>query len=55
MKIGPLEINPQRIAIFLGIAILLWWFVWSHVRNVKGTLALNDNKPIANPASWMFG
>lgn len=24
MKIGPLEINPQRIAIFLGIAILLF-------------------------------
>jgi uncharacterized membrane protein len=37
------------------IAILFWWFVWSLVRNVKGTLALNDNKPIANPASWMFG
>ena len=24
MNIGPLEINPQRIAIFLGIAILLF-------------------------------
>jgi hypothetical protein len=24
MKIGPLEINPQRIAIFFGIAILLF-------------------------------
>jgi cell division protein FtsB len=24
MKLGPLEINPQRIAIFLGIAILLF-------------------------------
>ena len=41
--------------VIVGIAILLWWFVWSLVRNVKGTLALNDNKPIANPASWMFG
>jgi uncharacterized membrane protein len=25
------------------------------VRNVKGVLALNENKPIANPQSWMFG
>ena len=41
--------------VIVGIAILFWWFVWSLVRNVKGTLALNDNKPIANPASWMFG
>ena len=29
--------------------------VMSLIRNVKGVLALNDNKPIANPASWMFG
>ena len=41
--------------VLIGFLILLWWFVWSLVRNVKGTLALNDNKPIANPASWMFG
>ena len=39
----------------VGIAVLFWWFVWSLVRNVKGVLALNDNKPIANPSSWMFG
>ena len=39
----------------VGIAVLFWWFVWSLVRNVKGVLALNDNQPIANPSSWMFG
>ena len=39
----------------VGIAVLFWWFVWSLVRNVKGVLALNDHKPIANPGSWMFG
>ena len=39
----------------VGIAVLFWWFVWSLVRNVKGVLALNDHKPIANPSSWMFG
>ena len=43
------------ILVIVGIAILLWWFVWSLVRNIKGVLALNENKPIANPASWLFG
>lgn len=50
-----LVIGAILTVVIVGIAILLWWFVWSLVRNVKGTLALNDNKPIANPASWMFG
>ena len=39
----------------IGFLVLLWWFIWSLVRNVKGVLALNENKPIANPQSWMFG
>jgi uncharacterized membrane protein len=39
----------------VGIAVLFWWFVWSLIRNVKGVLALNEHKPIANPNSWMFG
>jgi uncharacterized membrane protein len=39
----------------VGIAVLFWWFIWSLVRNVKGVLALNENKPIANPSSWLFG
>jgi uncharacterized membrane protein len=41
--------------VFIGILVILWWFIWSLVRNVKGLLALNENKPIADPASWMFG
>ena len=41
--------------VVVGILVLLWWFIWSLVRNVKGVLALNENKPIANPTSWMFG
>ena len=41
--------------VLVGIAVLLWWFIWSLVRNIKGALALNDNKPIANPGSWLFG
>jgi uncharacterized membrane protein len=41
--------------VLIGIAVLFWWFIWSLVRNIKGVLALNENKPIANPASWLFG
>jgi uncharacterized membrane protein len=41
--------------ILIGFAILLWWLIWSLVRCVKGVLALNENRPIANPSSWMFG
>ena len=41
--------------VIIGIAILFWWFIWSLVRNVKGVLALNENRPIQNPTSWMFG
>ncbi len=41
--------------IVIGIFVLMWWFVWSLVRIVKGILALNDRKPIGHPTSWMFG
>ena len=39
----------------IGVAILIWWVIWSLVRNIKGLLALNDHKAIQGPASWMFG
>jgi uncharacterized membrane protein len=39
----------------VGIVVLFWWFVWSLVRNIKGALALNESRPIANPDSWLFG
>jgi uncharacterized membrane protein len=41
--------------VMIGFLVLLWWFIWSLVRNIKGMLALNENKPIADPASWGFG
>jgi uncharacterized membrane protein len=41
--------------VVIGIFVLFWWFIWTLVRCIKGVLALNENKPIANPASWMFG
>jgi uncharacterized membrane protein len=39
----------------IGIPILIWWFVWSLIRSIRGILSLNDHKPIANPRSWLFG
>ena len=39
----------------IGVLVILWSFVWSLMRNVKGILALNRNEPIANPTSWIFG
>ena len=41
--------------VIVGIFVLLWWFIWSLVRNIKGLLALNEGRPIADPASWLFG
>lgn len=41
--------------VLIGFAILLWWFVWSLIRIIKGLLLLNQRQPIENPKSWMFG
>src|SRR5262249_17932960 len=50
-----LTFGVMGFAAIIGFAVLFWWLIWSLVRNVKGLLALNDNKPIQNPTSWMFG
>jgi uncharacterized membrane protein len=39
----------------IGVVVLIWWLIWSLVRNVHGALALNENKPIQEPTSWTFG
>ena len=41
--------------VIIGIPVLVWWFFWSLARSINGVLALNEYRPIANPASWMFG
>jgi uncharacterized membrane protein len=41
--------------VFVGIFVLLWWFIWTLIRSIKGILALNEGRPIAQPESWMFG
>ena len=41
--------------VLIGFPILIWWFAWSAVRIVRGGLLILENKPIANPKSWLFG
>jgi uncharacterized membrane protein len=41
--------------IIIGAAVLAWWFIWSLIRSIKGVLALNERRPIADPGSWLFG
>jgi uncharacterized membrane protein len=41
--------------VVVGLLILLWWFVWTLIRCIKGLLAVNAREPIANPKSWLFG
>lgn len=39
----------------IGSLILLWWFIWTLIRCVKGLLALNAGEPVRKPNSWLFG
>ena len=41
--------------VLVGILVLLFWFIWTVVRTIKGLLALNENRPITDPTSWLFG
>src|SRR5262249_56540757 len=41
--------------ILIGIPILIWWYAWSLIRITKGIVRINGYRPIANPASWLFG
>lgn len=50
-----LAIGSVLSLVLIGIPILLWWFVWSVIRIVKGIIAVNEYRPIANPQSWLFG
>jgi len=41
--------------VLIGFLVLAWWFIWSLIRNIKGLLLLNENRPIRDPGSWLFG
>ena len=50
-----LVIGTLLLFVLVGLLVYAWWFIWSLIRNIKGTIALNENRPIANPTSWLFG
>ena len=50
-----LAIGIPLCLVLIGIPILAWWFIWSLVRVLKGTLLAAEYKPIVNPRSWLFG
>jgi uncharacterized membrane protein len=50
-----LAIGIPLCLVLIGFPILVWWFVWSAIRIVKGILLVIEDKPIVNPGSWLFG
>jgi uncharacterized membrane protein len=50
-----LILGALLLIVVVGFLVWAWWFIWSLIRNIKGLLALNEGRPIGDPASWMFG
>lgn len=50
-----LGVGSFLLFLYVGGPILLWWFVWTLVRTIKGLILLNDGRPIPQPTSWLFG
>ena len=50
-----LIVGALLLLVVVGFLVWAWWFIWSLIRNIKGLLALNEGRPIADPGSWMFG
>lgn len=50
-----LGVGSFLLFLYIGGPILLWWFVWTLVRTIKGLILLNDGRPIPRPTSWLFG
>ena len=40
--------------VLIGIPILLWWFIWSAIRIIRGGLLLVEHRPIGNPRFCLF-
>ena len=38
----------------IGYLILLWWFVWTLVRCIKGILRLLDERPMEDPTTLLW-
>jgi len=43
------------VGIIVAIPVFVWWMIWAFIRNIKGLLLLNENRPVSNPSSWLFG
>jgi uncharacterized membrane protein len=41
--------------VLIGFPLLVWWFIWSVIRTVKGFMLLIEHKPVAHSRSWLFG
>jgi uncharacterized membrane protein len=50
-----LIVGGVLVFVLVGFVVWAWWFIWSLIRNIQGILALNEQRPIANPQSWLFG
>ena len=50
-----LAIGVLLSVVLIGVPVLVWWFVWSLVRIIKGGLLLMEDRPIVDPGSWLFG
>ena len=50
-----LVVGTVLIFVLVGFLFYAWWFIWSLIRNIKGVLLLNENRPVPNPTSWLFG
>jgi uncharacterized membrane protein len=53
--LGYIAIGFPLCLVLIGFPILVWWFVWSTIRIVKGFLLVIEDQPIVNPRSWLFG
>lgn len=49
-----LTIGSVLLYVFIGFPILLWWFIWTLIRSVKGFIAAQARKPIDNPTTLLW-
>lgn len=48
-------ISVTVILLPVAMILMIWWFIWALIRNIKGISRCGDGKPIEKPQSWLFG
>lgn len=38
----------------IGFLVLAWLVIWSLVRSIKGFMLAGENKPVPDPATWLW-